>query len=65
MVFARIQALRAEGQSFAQIASTLNTEGVPSRGGQPWGKSLVGWFLKRYGTAASPESEAGALGVGG
>src|SRR5713101_1603295 len=47
--FARIQALRTEGRTLAQIAAQLNAEGVSTRRGRPWLKGMVGWFLNNYG----------------
>jgi hypothetical protein len=58
VVIARIRALRAEGLSLAQIAAHLNTEGVPTRRGQAWGKALGGWFLKHYGVGVTTGQEA-------
>lgn len=43
---ARMQALRQEGLSLAQIAAALNTEGIATRHGKPWHKGTVGYLLQ-------------------
>jgi hypothetical protein len=45
----RIHVLQAQGQSFRQIATQLNAEGVPTRRGGPWGPSSIRYLLKTYG----------------
>lgn len=46
---ARAAELRAQGQSLAGIAATLNAEAVPTpRGKGPWGKSNVQHVLSRW-----------------
>jgi len=46
---ARMQALRAEGRSLAQIAHALNAERIPTRHGKPWQKGTVGYLLQGTG----------------
>jgi hypothetical protein len=47
--FARMQILKAEGLTLAQIAAQLTAEGVPTRQGRPWHKSTVNYLLKTRG----------------
>jgi len=44
---ARMQALRAQGCSLAEIAATLTQEGFPTRSGKPWHKGTVGYLLQQ------------------
>jgi hypothetical protein len=46
---ARMQTLRHQGLSLAQIAAQLTAEGVPTRYGLPWQHSSVRHLLKTYG----------------
>jgi hypothetical protein len=46
---ARMQALRRQGLSLAQIAAQLTAEGIPTRYGLPWQHSSVRHLLKTYG----------------
>jgi hypothetical protein len=47
---ARMQTLRRQGLSLAQIAAQLTAEGVPTRYGLPWQHSSVRHLLKTYGS---------------
>jgi hypothetical protein len=46
---ARMQTLRLQGLSLAQIAGRLTAEGMPTRSGKPWQKGTVDYLLKTYG----------------
>jgi hypothetical protein len=46
---ARMQALRAQGLSFRQIAATLTAEGIPTQRGAAWNQSSVRYLLKTHG----------------
>jgi hypothetical protein len=46
---ARIQGLKAQGQSLRQIAAQLTADGAPTRRGRPWDQSSVRYLLETYG----------------
>jgi hypothetical protein len=48
MALARMQELKAQGLSLAQIALTLNQEGIPTRHGRPWHKGTVAYVLQMH-----------------
>jgi hypothetical protein len=48
MALARMQELKAQGLSLAQIALTLNQEGIPTRHGRPWHKGTVAYLLQMH-----------------
>jgi hypothetical protein len=47
--YQRMQALRAEGWTLAQIAAQLTREGYRTRQGKPWHKSTVSYVLRTHG----------------
>lgn len=44
----RIRELAAQGVAARKIAQTLNSEGVPSRGGKPWSFGTVARICRRF-----------------
>jgi hypothetical protein len=46
VALARMQALKTQDLSLAQIAATLTAEGIPTRSGKPWHKGTVGYLLQ-------------------
>ena len=48
-VYARMQALRAQGLSLTQIAVQLTAEGWRTQRGRAWHKSTVAYILKTHG----------------
>lgn len=54
---AKVQALRAEGLSFARIATRLNEEGVPAAMGGTWHTSTVSKTLARLARAVETSTK--------
>jgi hypothetical protein len=50
MALTRMQELKAQGLSLAQIALTLNQEGIPTRHGRPWHKGTVAYLRRCIGS---------------
>lgn len=51
---ARAAELRESGNSYASIATILNTEGMTAPRGGPWQKSSVVYILRRWDEAQEP-----------